>query len=347
MPPFYSGPFKTYPNTHFRPSNLLIPRTNHPSSSSPPMSYGPSDSTSIHEADESSLPDLVKESIRLLSTICPFEIRLKRDSTICARLFLFDSHLRTNVSNNQQQTSDYELRIFSEYPIGSNNVFSSIQTLVRQMNSDVKTSSTDDNNLLVKNPYKALEYRKKSLSEEQPPTWVSLNDLLTERVRNFKELANKSLVSEVYLDPKQSKIPSIRSSLKRRSVDHLDQQKSRSSKRLRPMNQFESCSNPLPSIILQCSDCHQQLEDTHFVQCPSVTEHRYCFPCCKNFIKKQKADKEIYCPSGMKCSLLGSHSVPWAFMQTEIETILHTRSPSPQQTNSPASNVTIKQEVSA
>ncbi|CAF5083715.1 unnamed protein product, partial [Rotaria socialis] len=60
-------------------------------------------------------------------------------------------------------------------------------------------------------------------------------------------------------------------------------------------------STSIPLLILQCSDCHQALEDTHFVQCPSMSEHRYCFLCCKSFIKKRTGEKEIYCPSGLKC----------------------------------------------
>ena len=64
------------------------------------------------------------------------------------------------------------------------------------------------------------------------------------------------------------------------------------------------------------------LEDTHFVQCPSVNGHKFCFPCSRESIKKQgPIGGEVYCPSGEKCPLVGSN-VPWAFMQGEIATIL-------------------------
>jgi hypothetical protein len=63
------------------------------------------------------------------------------------------------------------------------------------------------------------------------------------------------------------------------------------------------------------------LEDTHFVQCPSVPNHKFCFPCSRQSIKRQGAGSEVYCPSGEKCPLAGS-TVPWAFMQNEIATIL-------------------------
>ncbi|XP_038156794.1 LOW QUALITY PROTEIN: probable E3 ubiquitin-protein ligase IRF2BPL [Cyprinodon tularosa] len=72
---------------------------------------------------------------------------------------------------------------------------------------------------------------------------------------------------------------------------------------------------------LCCTICHERLEDTHFVQCPSVSNHKFCFPCSRESIKNQGPSGEVYCPSGDKCPLLGSN-VPWAFMQGEIATIL-------------------------
>uniref|UniRef100_A0A9J8AS22 Interferon regulatory factor 2 binding protein 2a n=1 Tax=Cyprinus carpio carpio TaxID=630221 RepID=A0A9J8AS22_CYPCA len=75
------------------------------------------------------------------------------------------------------------------------------------------------------------------------------------------------------------------------------------------------------SIPLCCTLCRERLEDTHFVQCPSVASHKFCFPCSRESIKQQGATGEVYCPSGEKCPLVGSN-VPWAFMQGEIATIL-------------------------
>ncbi|XP_059210014.1 probable E3 ubiquitin-protein ligase IRF2BPL [Centropristis striata] len=72
---------------------------------------------------------------------------------------------------------------------------------------------------------------------------------------------------------------------------------------------------------LCCTICHERLEDTHFVQCPSIPNHKFCFPCSRESIKAQGASGEVYCPSGDKCPLVGSN-VPWAFMQGEIATIL-------------------------
>lgn len=75
------------------------------------------------------------------------------------------------------------------------------------------------------------------------------------------------------------------------------------------------------SATLCCTLCHERLEDTHFVQCPSVSTHKFCFPCSRESIGQQGATGEVYCPSGDRCPLVGS-SVPWAFMQGEIATIL-------------------------
>uniref|UniRef100_A0A671R152 Interferon regulatory factor 2 binding protein 2b n=1 Tax=Sinocyclocheilus anshuiensis TaxID=1608454 RepID=A0A671R152_9TELE len=80
-------------------------------------------------------------------------------------------------------------------------------------------------------------------------------------------------------------------------------------------------SVPPGSVPLCCTLCHERLEDTHFVQCPSVPSHKFCFPCSRESIKQQGAMGEVYCPSGEKCPLVGSN-VPWAFMQGEIATIL-------------------------
>lgn len=82
----------------------------------------------------------------------------------------------------------------------------------------------------------------------------------------------------------------------------------------------ESTSNT-QGTLLCCTLCRERLEDTHFVQCPSVPHHKFCFPCTRGFIRSQGQGGEVYCPSGECCPLAGS-SVPWAFMQGEISTIL-------------------------
>ncbi|CAJ0582694.1 unnamed protein product, partial [Mesorhabditis spiculigera] len=78
---------------------------------------------------------------------------------------------------------------------------------------------------------------------------------------------------------------------------------------------------PSQDRVLRCTLCQERLEDTHFVQCPSIQGHKFCFPCSKESIKKQTHGQELYCPSGDKCPLVGS-AMPWTFMQGEIATIL-------------------------
>src|SRR5687768_1376238 len=38
---------------------------------------------------------------------------------------------------------------------------------------------------------------------------------------------------------------------------------------------------------LKCTICQERLEDTHFVQCPSISHHKFCFPCSRESIKRQ------------------------------------------------------------
>lgn len=92
---------------------------------------------------------------------------------------------------------------------------------------------------------------------------------------------------------------------------------------------------------LKCSICDDWLEDTHFVQCPSVTTHKFCFPCSKDSIKKQGLGNDVFCPSGKRCPLIGSN-LPWAFMQSEIQTILATKG-RPVKTNE-EQHVSVKEE---
>lgn len=44
---------------------------------------------------------------------------------------------------------------------------------------------------------------------------------------------------------------------------------------------------PAPNPTLKCTLCQERLEDTHFVQCPSVNHHKFCFPCSRESIKRQ------------------------------------------------------------
>ncbi|KAI6225498.1 IRF-2BP1-2 domain-containing protein [Aphelenchoides fujianensis] len=73
--------------------------------------------------------------------------------------------------------------------------------------------------------------------------------------------------------------------------------------------------------VLHCTNCNERLEDTHFVQCPSVAGHKFCFTCSKRAIRRQCGQQDVYCPSGDKCPLAVG-AMPWTFMPHEIRTIL-------------------------
>lgn len=47
------------------------------------------------------------------------------------------------------------------------------------------------------------------------------------------------------------------------------------------------------AATLKCTLCQERLEDTHFVQCPSVPHHKFCFPCSRDSIKRQGAGSEV------------------------------------------------------
>lgn len=58
-------------------------------------------------------------------------------------------------------------------------------------------------------------------------------------------------------------------------------------------NSGENVATPTPTATLKCTLCQERLEDTHFVQCPSVPHHKFCFPCSRESIKRQGAGSEV------------------------------------------------------
>lgn len=52
-------------------------------------------------------------------------------------------------------------------------------------------------------------------------------------------------------------------------------------------------TTPATTATLKCTLCQERLEDTHFVQCPSVPHHKFCFPCSRESIKRQGAGSEV------------------------------------------------------
>ncbi|XP_009317775.1 PREDICTED: interferon regulatory factor 2-binding protein-like [Pygoscelis adeliae] len=230
-----------------------------------------------------SKPKIVRDTLLTLAGCTPYEVRFKKDHALLGRVFAFDAVSKPGM--------DYELKLFIEYPSGSGTVFSSASGVAKQMYQDCMK----DFGRGLSSGFKYLEYEKKHGSGD----WRLLGDLLPESVRFFKELVGADMLPPPLAPPPPSAHPA------------MDQ--------VHPQNIPDSpMANSGP---LCCTICHERLEDTHFVQCPSVPSHKFCFPCSRESIKAQGATGEVYCPSGEKCPLVGSN-VPWAFMQGEIATIL-------------------------
>ena len=73
-----------------------------------------------------------------------------------------------------------------------------------------------------------------------------------------------------------------------------------------------------------CLLCHRTLvEDTRFVQCPSQTQHKFCFSCVRESIMQQQGkSSDVYCPSGMRCSVtVTGTTIPLVLREWEITTI--------------------------
>lgn len=56
------------------------------------------------------------------------------------------------------------------------------------------------------------------------------------------------------------------------------------------------------TATLKCTICQERLEDTHFVQCPSISHHKFCFPCSRDSIKRQGAGSEVSSASAFSSS---------------------------------------------
>ncbi|NWU48306.1 I2BPL factor, partial [Dromas ardeola] len=244
-----------------------------------------------------SKPKIVRDTLLTLAGCTPYEVRFKKDHALLGRVFAFDAVSKPGM--------DYELKLFIEYPSGSGTVFSSASGVAKQMYQDCMK----DFGRGLSSGFKYLEYEKKHGSGD----WRLLGDLLPESVRFFKELVGADMLPQPYLDASCPMLPTALVMAPPPPSAHpaMDQ--------VHPQNIPDSpMANSGP---LCCTICHERLEDTHFVQCPSVPSHKFCFPCSRESIKAQGATGEVYCPSGEKCPLVGSN-VPWAFMQGEIATIL-------------------------
>ncbi|XP_077395152.1 putative E3 ubiquitin-protein ligase IRF2BPL [Festucalex cinctus] len=307
-----------------------------------------SESLRNRQEDWAGKPEAVRSTLVALSGCTPFRVRFRKDHGLLGRVFAFDAASRPGGA------ADYELKIFIEYPSGSGNVFSSASGVAKQMYQDCMK----DLGRGLSSGFKYLEYETARGSGD----WRLLGDLLPEALRVFKEcVGDEQVLPRPHVDgahpppppPARAQTPAgSRGGGSRKRKSDLDPEERRwqgladQAEALGPAPESDGNKDgdsagpgsrpaspaggggPEPvggAGALCCTLCRERLEDTHFVQCPSATHHKFCFPCSRDSINAQgaapNANTEVYCPSGDKCPLVGS-SVPWAFMQGEIATIL-------------------------
>ncbi|CAI8001877.1 Interferon regulatory factor 2-binding protein 1 [Geodia barretti] len=328
----------------------------------------------------------IQETLNTLAKSPPFRVRFSKDHSLIGRVIAFDAVCRG---------SDYELKVFIEYPIGSQTVFQSASGAGRQMYGEFRERLGIGGGFrgASSNGYKDLEFEKLFGEDE----WRVLGELLTEEVRFFRGPVKKELLPTPYVDPTHPTIPPatlnatrgfLRNNLfnrKRRSSNEDAEKEAEARKERRVQeNGVENVSNGHHSPKAQsprspphahatapgsgspprangvgsnptsphsphsphspaktggsptrlspsepamvCLLCHRTLEDTRFVQCPSQTQHKFCFSCSReSIVQQQGKSSDVYCPSGMRCLVSGS-TTPWAFMEQEITTILATSS---------------------
>ncbi|MBN3282227.1 I2BP1 protein, partial [Polyodon spathula] len=273
-------------------------------------------------------PKQVRETLLALSSCAPFNVRFKKDHAVAGRIFAFDvkpgldlelkvfteGGVRRRKASPESESGDAG-RMGEEHrqhwlPVSSGGVYAGVPHLL--------TSAAGQPQDGEPSPITALMSVADSLGAGQSPKDATSSAATSS--------ANSSLVHSAPAGQHRRLAGS-------RNGDQQQQQQqvqgpssnSNSSSSLPGASSSEQSTGVEASgasgIPLCCTICHERLEDTHFVQCPSVANHKFCFPCTRDFIRAQGASGEVYCPSGEKCPLVGSN-VPWAFMQGEIATIL-------------------------
>ncbi|CAF95010.1 unnamed protein product, partial [Tetraodon nigroviridis] len=284
-------------------------------------------------------PRPVQDVLAVLSSCVPFAVRFRKEHALVGRVLAFEAGAAPQP----------ELRVFVEYPAASGLVFCSVPDLVRQMFRDLAKEAGRGGGGL-----RHLEY------EPQAGAWRPLADLLSEAVRAFKEPPGPDVLPQADALAGAGHPPKGAARRRREKGEGVapawlrlealpgppegtppvsvlmggaDGDTPAPSSSYPPARQPVGSGHspaaappPAPASSAQgaplcCTLCQEHLEDTHFVQCPSVPLHKFCFPCTRAFIRGQDPGAEVYCPSGRRCPLSAA-AAPWAFMQGEIATIL-------------------------
>ncbi len=138
----------------------------------------------------------IQDTLNMLSKSPPFRVRFSKDHSLHGRVIAFDAVCRG---------SDYELKVFIEYPIGSGTVFQSASGAGRQMYGEFRERLGIGGGFrgASSNGYKDLEFER--IYEED--NWRVLGELLTEEVRFFRGPVKKDLLPTPFLDPKFPNLP--------------------------------------------------------------------------------------------------------------------------------------------
>ncbi|NXV88627.1 I2BP1 protein, partial [Calonectris borealis] len=248
-------------------------------------------------------PPAVRERLAALAGCAPFNVRFRKDHALVGRVFAFDAAPRPGF--------EFELKLFAEYPCGSGSVYAGVLGLAKQMFQDCLRAPGKT----ISSGYKYLEYEKRQGSGD----WRLLGELFTEAVRFFRHPPAPEALPQQHPPPRRRRKASPEPDEPRAHRQHPPGEEEEEEEEPPLVSRRPAEDSAAPALC--CGLCRQRLEDTHFVQCPSVPAHRFCFPCARRAIRARGAGGEVHCPSGGRCPLAGS-GLPWAFMQEEIAAIL-------------------------
>ena len=122
-------------------------------------------------------PPIVRDILTVLNTCVPFIVRFNKDHSLKGRVFSFEAI---------RKTTDYELRIYTEYPIGSNSVYQSASGASRQMYGEYRERMNIGRGRIgaSSNGFRDLEYERVPNSGQ----WLLLGELLPDLVRYLKAM---------------------------------------------------------------------------------------------------------------------------------------------------------------
>ena len=158
-----------------------------------PPDHGP---TGISHDTTSQRFAQIQDTLNTLSKSPPFRVRFSKDHSLIGRVIAFDAVCRG---------SDFELKVFIEYPIGSQTVFQSASGAGRQMYGEFRERLGIGGGFrgASSNGYKDLEFERVNGEDD----WKVLGELLTEEVRFFRGSVKKDLLPTPFLDPKFPNLP--------------------------------------------------------------------------------------------------------------------------------------------